>query len=153
VIATYTYNALGQRIGIDDSGTQTWTVYNGASADANPYADFNSSGGLKMRYLDGLAVDELFARTNSSGATAWYLTDELGSVTDVVSSSGTDLDHIVYDPFGNIVTETNASNGDRFMFAGMEGTETGTQLVLGTETGTQLVLDQDLSGGRKLGRG
>jgi RHS repeat-associated protein len=120
VVATYTYNALGQRIGIDDSGTQTWTVYNGNSADANPYADFNSSGGLQMRYLDGLAVDELFARSNSSGATAWYITDELGSVTDVVSSSGTDLDHVVYDPFGNIVTETNASNGDRFKFAGME---------------------------------
>ena len=30
------------------------------------------------------------------------------------------LDHIVYDSFGNIVTETNATNGDRFKFAGME---------------------------------
>jgi RHS repeat-associated protein len=120
VMATYTYNALGQRIGIDDSGTQTWTVYNSKSADANPYADFNGSGGLTMRYLDGLAVDELFARTSSGGTLAWYLTDQLGSVTDVVSSSGTDLDHIVYDPYGNIVTETNASNGDRFKFAGME---------------------------------
>ena len=50
--ATYTYDALGRRIGIDDSGTQTWTVFNGKSADANPYADFNSSGNLKMRYLD-----------------------------------------------------------------------------------------------------
>ncbi len=39
---------------------------------------------------------------------------------DVVSSSGTELDHIVYDSFGNILTETNASNGDRFKFAGME---------------------------------
>ena len=120
VMVTYTYNALGQRIGTDDSGTQTWTVYNGKSPDANPYADFNGSGGVTMRYLDGLAVDELFARTSSSGTLAWYLTDQLGSVTDVVSSSGTDLDHIVYDPYGNIVTETNASNGDRFKFAGME---------------------------------
>ena len=39
---------------------------------------------------------------------------------DIVSSSGTELDHIVYDSFGNIVTETNASNGDRFKYAGME---------------------------------
>ena len=30
------------------------------------------------------------------------------------------LDHIVYDSFGNILTETNASNGDRFKFAGMQ---------------------------------
>jgi RHS repeat-associated protein len=27
---------------------------------------------------------------------------------------------VVYDPFGNLVTETNATNGDRFKFAGME---------------------------------
>ncbi len=39
---------------------------------------------------------------------------------DIVSTSGTELDHIVYDSFGNIVTETNATNGDRFKFAGME---------------------------------
>ena len=69
MVATYTYDALGRRIGIDDSGTQTWTVFNGKSADANPYADFNSSGTLKMRYLDGLAVDEILARTDSSGNT------------------------------------------------------------------------------------
>ena len=36
VIATYIYNALDQRIGVQESGTQTWTVYNGTSADANP---------------------------------------------------------------------------------------------------------------------
>ena len=39
---------------------------------------------------------------------------------DIVSSTGTELDHVVYDSFGNIVTETNATNGDRFKFAGME---------------------------------
>ena len=38
----------------------------------------------------------------------------------MVSSAGSVLDHVVYDSFGNITTETNASNGDRFKFAGME---------------------------------
>ena len=126
IVATYTYNALNQRIGIEDSGTQTWTVYDGTSADANPYADFNGSGSLTERYLfgpgvvNGAVVDEILARTSSGGTTAWYLTDKLGSVRDIVSTSGTELDHIVYDSFGNIVTETNAANGDRFKFAGME---------------------------------
>ena len=59
MVATYTYDAIGRRIGIEDSGTQTWTVYNGQSADSDPYADFNSSGDLQMRYLDGLAVDQV----------------------------------------------------------------------------------------------
>ena len=39
---------------------------------------------------------------------------------DVVSSSGSVSDHILYDSFGNITTETNATAGDRFKFAGME---------------------------------
>ena len=30
------------------------------------------------------------------------------------------LDQVIYDPFGNLVTETNASDGDRLKFAGME---------------------------------
>ena len=109
VIATYTYNALDQRIGIQDSGgSTTWTVYNGTSADALPYADFNGSGTLLTRYVsgpgmvNGAVVDELLARTSSGGTTAWYLTDKLDSVRDVVSSAGSVLDHVVYDSFGNI---------------------------------------------------
>ena len=120
VVATYTYNALGQRIGIKEGGTQTWTVYNGSGADANPYADFNSSGSVTMRYLDGLAVDQLLAQTSSSGVTWWNITDKLGSVEDYVTTSGTVLNRVTYDSFGNVVTETNATDSNRFLFAGME---------------------------------
>ena len=62
----------------------------------------------------------ILARTSSGGTTAWYLPDKLGSVRDIVDTSGNVLDHVVYDSFGNIVTETNATNGDRFKFAGMQ---------------------------------
>ncbi len=120
VIATYTYNALGQRIAIDDSGTKTWTVFNGTSADANPYADFTSSGSVSVRYLFGPAVHQILARTSSSGTTAWYLTDQLGSVRFIEDTSGDVLDAISYDAFGNITNQTDSSYGDRFMFAGMQ---------------------------------
>ena len=126
IVATYVYNALDQRIGVQESGGQTWTIYKGSDPDALPYADFNGSGTLLTRYVsgpgmvNGAVVDELLARTSSGGTTAWYLTDKLDSVRDVVSSAGSVLDHVVYDSFGNITTETNASNGDRFKFAGME---------------------------------
>jgi YD repeat-containing protein len=92
VIATYTYDALNRRIGIDDNGTQTWTVYDGT----NPYADFSGSGTLEERYqygpgvVNGAVVDQLLARTSASGTTAWCLPDKLGSVRDIVSSSGTE---------------------------------------------------------------
>jgi RHS repeat-associated protein len=126
VVGTFTYNALDQRIGAKDNGTQTWTVYDGQSADASPYADFNGSGSLTVRYLfgpgvvNGAVMSVILARTSSGGTTAWYLADKLGSVRDIVDTSGNVLDHIVYDSFGNIVTETNATNGDRFKFAGMQ---------------------------------
>ena len=128
VVGTYVYNALDQRIEVQDSGgSTTWTVYNGTSADALPSADFSGSGGtLLTRYIsgpgmvNGAVVDELLARTSSGGTTAWYLTDKLDSVRDVVRSAGSVLDHVVYDSFGNITTETSATNGDRFKFAGME---------------------------------
>jgi RHS repeat-associated protein len=127
VIATYVYDALDRSIETQDSGgSTTWTVYNGTSADALPYGDFNSSGTLLARYVsgpgmvNGAVVDELLARTGSGGTSAWYLTDKLNSVRYVVNSSGSAIDHVVYDSFGNITTETSAGNGDRFKFAGMD---------------------------------
>jgi RHS repeat-associated protein len=67
-----------------------------------------------------LAVDELLARTDSSGDTSWYFRNQVGSVIAIASTTAGVQDQITYDPFGNIVTQTNATNGDRFLFAGME---------------------------------
>ena len=119
---------MDQRIGIKDSGGgQIWTIYNGTSADALPYADFNSSGTLLTRYVsgpgmvNGAAVDELLARTSSGGTRRVVLDRQARFGCDVVNSSGSAIDHVVYDSFGNITTESSASSGDRFKFAGMEG--------------------------------
>jgi RHS repeat-associated protein len=125
-IATYTYDALNRRIGFKVNGTQTWTVYDGKSASANPYGDFDGSGNLKMRYLYGLAVDELLARTDSSAVTAWYLPDRLGTIRDIANTSGSVIDHVVYTSFGGVTSESNSANGDRFKFTGREyGSEAG----------------------------
>ena len=119
MLTTYTYDAFG-RDRIDDSGTQTWTVYNGKSADANPYADFNSSGDLQMHYLDGLAVDQVLAPTDSSGNVVVVSHRPVRLGGRCSQHHGRRLDEIIYDPFGNIVAQTDAANADRFMFAGME---------------------------------
>jgi RHS repeat-associated protein len=115
-VATYTYDAVDRRIGFKDNGVQTWVVWDGQ----NPYADFNGSGTLQQRYLYGPALDALLARTDSGGTTAWYLTDRLGSVRDIANTSGTVIDHVVYDSFGNQSSESSPSNGDRFKVDGME---------------------------------
>ena len=114
--ATYVYDGLDRRIGFKDNGTQTWVVWDGQ----NPYADFDGSGTLKERYLYGPAIDALLARTDSSGTTAWYLTDRLGTVRDIASSAGTVIDHLSYDSFGGVLSESTPANGDRFKFTGRE---------------------------------
>ncbi len=116
---TYTYDALNRRIGVDEtvSGTETktWTVYDGVNA----YADFNGSGTLQTRYLYGPDANEILARISASGTAAWYLTDNEGSIRDIVSTAGTVIDHIAYDAYGNVTNESSPSNGDRFKFDGM----------------------------------
>jgi RHS repeat-associated protein len=108
---TFTYDPLNRRIGMDVNSTQTWTIYD---AD-NTYADFSGAGVLQERYLYGHAVDEILARADSGGNSAWYLTDRLGSVRDVVNTSGTAVYHTGYDSFGNLISQSE-SGGDRFKF-------------------------------------
>jgi RHS repeat-associated protein len=69
---------------------------------------------LSHRYLWGDAVDQLFADeqvdwtdTYADGPTMWALTDNLGSVRDVVDSNGKLRIHRDFDGFGNIVDESH----------------------------------------------
>ena len=110
----------------DSGGGQTWTVYNGTSPDALPYADFNGSGdaAYALRLWAGHGQwrrRRRAARPDELGRNDRVVPDrQAGLGSGFVSSAGSALDHVVYDSFGNITTETNASNGDRFKFAGME---------------------------------
>jgi RHS repeat-associated protein len=133
--ANYVYDAFNRRIGatVDADGagsgvpTTRWTMYDGVDLGAPQYIDWVDPDGsgpqspaLDSRRLSADAVDTVLARWTASGAVAWYLTDQLGSVRDVANNSGTVLDHINYDSFGNIRSESNPSNGDRFKFTGYE---------------------------------
>jgi RHS repeat-associated protein len=113
---------LGRRIKTDvdadgsggGAASVAWHVYDGQ----NPYADFDSGGTLTMRYVHGAEFDELYARTDSGGGSAWYLRDRLGTVRDVVDTSGTSLYHASYEAFGTIVSTTGTA--DRWAFTGRE---------------------------------
>ena len=113
----FSYDIENRRIGKNTlSGGQSWTGYD----DVNPYADFNSSGSLTFQYLYGNAIDFLLARINTSFDPTWYLTDKIGSVRLMVNKSGSVIDTITYDSYGNITNETSPSSGDRFKFTGRE---------------------------------
>src|SRR5262249_42033597 len=128
--ATYVYDAFGNRLEKDayTSSPGTTTVTHFAYEGNDLWADLNGGNALQTRYLHGDAVDELFGRIASGGAAAWYLPDRLGSVRDLTDASGAVTDHLSYDPFGNVLSETNPAAGGRFKFTGRElDVETGLQ--------------------------
>jgi RHS repeat-associated protein len=104
---TYTYDALDNRIGMDENGTETWTLYD----SGNPIMDFNSSGSLTMRYLWG--PTGVVARQTSGGTVSWYLADHLGTVRDLINNSGAIVDHVDFSAFGTVLDETSPTSGDR----------------------------------------
>jgi RHS repeat-associated protein len=114
----FTYDVFGNRIGVSLNGSQQlWTMYDGSA----PYIDFNGSGQVTQRYLsDPTGINQMYARVSPSGTVNWYVTDNLGSVRQIVSGGGALLDQLTYDPYGNIVNEANPTNGDRFKYAGGE---------------------------------
>jgi hypothetical protein len=52
------------------------------------WADFDELGNVTVRYLFGDGTDEILARFRNGDETAWYLTDHLGTVRDIVDDAG-----------------------------------------------------------------
>jgi RHS repeat-associated protein len=111
----YTYDGKGRRIGVWSDGTQTWTAYRGDNA----WADLSGSGSLTTRYLYGLQMDSLLARQDTGGNAAWYLTDNIHSIRQIVTATGAVLYAANYAAFGKVLSATG-SGGDRFGFTGRE---------------------------------
>jgi RHS repeat-associated protein len=63
---------------------------------------------LEHRYLWGPQIDQILAdeQIGSPSAVYWTLTDQLGSVRDVVDSDGDVVRQVAYDSFGNVASAT-----------------------------------------------
>jgi RHS repeat-associated protein len=70
--------------------------------------------------LYGTEVDQVLVQENADGSLYWALSDHQGTVRDVVDGQGTVLNHIVYDSFGNVKSETNSGIDFRFGYTGRE---------------------------------
>ncbi|WP_165073864.1 RHS repeat-associated core domain-containing protein [Paludisphaera rhizosphaerae] len=116
------YDVFGDRIQETawTAGAASPTVVRQSYDGPNAWADFNANNQLTTRYVFGDGTDQILALESSSTGPAWYLTDRLGSVRDIVGTSGTVLDHLDYDTAGNVTVETNPSYGDRYKFTARE---------------------------------
>ena len=128
---TYTYDAQGMRVAEQDwtSGGGSTTTRFALDGD-NVWMDLDGSNTPLVRYLYGVGANQILTRTVGSGANAgpWvYLTDNLGSVRDLVDWSGAVQDHLDYTGYG-VVTESNPSVGSRYQYAGYQ-----TDVLTGTD--------------------
>jgi RHS repeat-associated protein len=120
-LATYTYDALGNRIEKDvwtsSPGTTTVTRY--AYDGQNVFAELDGTSTLQTRYLLGDLPNQYFARITVANGASWYLPDRLGSIRDITNASGAVQDHLAYDGYGNKITESNPSYSGSIGYAGM----------------------------------
>lgn len=90
-------------------GNENWKVW--ATLDGN--------NNLMTRYINGDALNQVFAQIGAGSAVAWYLTDRLGSTRALADNNGNVLDAITYDAWGNMTSQTNPSAQPLFMFTGI----------------------------------
>jgi RHS repeat-associated protein len=122
----YTYDAYDRRIAknIDPDGAgaapvQTERmVYDGD----NIALTFDGNGTQTHRYLYGPRVDEILADETLTGVN-WALTDNQGTVRDVIDSNGVVLNHLTYDSYGQVTSETNPNVDFRYGYTGRERDE------------------------------
>jgi RHS repeat-associated protein len=119
----YTYHPLNRRISqsIDSNGDGTYdSVENYVYDGSNLLMVVNGSGNVTHTFLNGPAANQVIADDAGGGNVTWMLTDQQGSVRDVVNNSGTVIDHIEYDSYGNILSQTSSVNQPGFAYAGMQ---------------------------------
>ncbi len=83
----------------------------------------DDSGDVTNRYLHGPAVDQILADEQVGDEVLWPLADNLGSVRDLIDSDGNVENHLVYDAYGNVISETASAVDHIFGFTGRERDE------------------------------
>jgi RHS repeat-associated protein len=122
----YTYDAYDRRIAknIDSDGVgaapvQTERmVYDGD----NIALTFDGNETQTHRYLHGTRVDEILADETTTDVNS-ALTDNQGTVRDAIDSNGVVLNHLVYDSYGQVTSETNPNVDFRYGYTGWERDE------------------------------
>jgi RHS repeat-associated protein len=116
---SYAYDPFGRRISKTVNGAETKYSYDGPNVLTETLA------GATATLLNGLGIDQRFARTTSAG-TSSYLTDQLGSTIGLAGSSGTPATEYSYQPFGAASAIGTSSSND-FEYTGRETEENGLQ--------------------------
>ena len=124
----YVYDVYDHLIGteIDATGSGSYSssewyaldISIDPNAPAQPVLQFDGSGNETYRYLNGpsasgvdaMMAEEAITTQGSAGTTTYPLADNLGSVRDIVNTSSSIVDHIVYNSFGQVAYESGTAH-------------------------------------------
>ncbi|OGX08601.1 MAG: hypothetical protein A2Z88_01515 [Omnitrophica WOR_2 bacterium GWA2_47_8] len=109
--ASYQYDGLNRRISKTVNGVTTYFIYDGDME----IEERDANGVLIADYVHGNDVDEWLTMSRG-GNTYFYLHDGLGSITDLISTSGAVVESYDYDVYG-LVSQVS-SVGNPFLFTG-----------------------------------
>jgi RHS repeat-associated protein len=110
----FKYDPFGRRIYKSSSAGTSVYAYDGD----NLVEETNSSGAAVARYSQTQNVDEQLAMLRS-GATSYYHTDGLGSVTSLSNTAGALAQTYTFDSFGKTTTSTGSLTNP-FRYTGRE---------------------------------
>jgi RHS repeat-associated protein len=120
----YTYDLFDRRIeksvDADGSGPNAAVAEHFAYDGADIVLTLDVNADVASRLLHGPAIDQVLVSEDALGDILWPLADHLGSVRDIIDSEGNVENHILYNSFGEVVSETDSALGYLFGFTGRE---------------------------------
>jgi len=123
----YVYDVWDRRIektyDADGAGGGSAVITRWAYDGQNILLTVDATGLVTHRYVHGPAADMVLA-DDATGAERYFpLTDNLGTVRDVIDHSGNVENHIDYNAFGRVTNETTAAFDFLFGYTGFERDE------------------------------
>lgn len=115
-----TYDPYGRRTSLNYNKVVSSTTTNYLYQGQNVVQEWTPNG--EARVLNGVGLDERYARVSAAGVVSWFLVDRLGSTVALTDSSGNVQMSYIYGPFGNTqtVAGTQMTNDNPYEFGGRE---------------------------------
>lgn len=103
---SYRYDMFNRRILVQNGNEAQISVYNSINSLANEWARFDLDGNVIQRFMFGDNVDSLFGLWTPQDGLLWTLSDRLGSIRDVMNSSGSVVQCVDYTSMGTPIFRT-----------------------------------------------
>jgi RHS repeat-associated protein len=113
VSASFGYDSIGRRVSRSLNGVSRSFLYDGR----NVIQELNGSA-VVAKLLTGFNVDEIFARTDSSGR-FHFATDAMGSTVGLLDGTGSLQTRYTYDPYGGTLA-SGSSSANTYQYIGRE---------------------------------